>query len=186
MALPADGQNANGLTKVTQIPTGKELMFIDPTTNEGGIITLEDLTKQILNGLTSQTFGLDSGTQTLPAAINYLYGNSAKLNDNSESVNKHQNIGEIHIHTITIGKLVVLQASLKIIGDIPSRTQLVTNIPIKSPLINGISASFVDNSNFDKKILLIDNYGATGGISLTNVENLTKGSYRGAIVMITC
>ena len=78
MALPADGQNANGLTKVTQIPAGKELMFIDPTTNEGGIITLEDLTKQILNGLTSQTFGLDSGTQTLPAAINYLYGNCSK------------------------------------------------------------------------------------------------------------
>ena len=76
MALPADGQNANGLTKVTQIPAGKELMFIDPTTNEGGIITLEDLTKQILNGLLSQTFGLDSGTQTLPAAINYLYGKS--------------------------------------------------------------------------------------------------------------
>lgn len=76
MALPQDGQDANGLTKVTQIPAGKELMFIDPTTNEGGIITLEDLTKQILNGLTSQTFGLDSGTQTLPAAINYLYGNT--------------------------------------------------------------------------------------------------------------
>lgn len=74
MALPQDGQDANGLTKVTQIPAGKELMFIDPTTNEGGIITLEDLTKQILNGLTSQAFGLDSGTQTLPAAINYLYG----------------------------------------------------------------------------------------------------------------
>ena len=79
MALPQDGQNANGLTKVTQIPAGKELMFIDPTTNEGGIITLEDLTKQILNGLTSQTFGLDSGTQTLPAAINYLYGNTKKM-----------------------------------------------------------------------------------------------------------
>ena len=39
---------------------------------------MEDLTKQILNGLTSQTFGLDSGTQTLPAAINYLYGKSLK------------------------------------------------------------------------------------------------------------
>ena len=77
MALPQDGQDANGLTKVTQIPAGKELMFIDPTTNEGGIITLEDLTKQILNGLTSQTFGLDSGTQTLPAAINYLYGKTS-------------------------------------------------------------------------------------------------------------
>ena len=84
MALPADGQNANGLTKVTQIPAGKELMFIDPPTNEGGIITLEDLTKQILNGLTSQTFGLDSGTQTLPAAINYLYGNS--LSQKTENI----------------------------------------------------------------------------------------------------
>lgn len=84
MALPQDGQDANGLTKVTQIPAGKELMFIDPTTNEGGIITLEDLTKQILNGLLSQTFGLDSGTRTLPAAINYLYGNS--LSQKTENI----------------------------------------------------------------------------------------------------
>ena len=76
MALPQDGQDANGLTKVTQIPAGKELMFIDPTTNEGGIITLEDLTKQILNGLTSQAFALDAGQMTLPAALNYLYGNA--------------------------------------------------------------------------------------------------------------
>ena len=76
MALPADGQNANDLTKVTEIPAGKELIFFDPTTNEGGIITLENLTKQILNGLTSQTFALDAGQRTIPAALNYLYGNS--------------------------------------------------------------------------------------------------------------
>lgn len=100
MALPQDGQDANGLTKVTQIPAGKELMFIDPTTNEGGIITLEDLTKQILNGLTSQTFGLDSGTQTLPAAINYLYGNKAQkatyaLNDNINDILVSGNYCEI-------------------------------------------------------------------------------------------
>lgn len=84
MALPQDGQNANGLTKVTQIPAGKELMFIDPTTNEGGIITLEDLTKQILNGLASQAFALDAGQMTLPAALNYLYGNS--LSQKTENI----------------------------------------------------------------------------------------------------
>lgn len=76
MALPQDGQNANGLTKVTEIPKGKELIFIDPTTNEGGIITLEDLTTQILKNLTSQTFALDQGTKTLPAALNELNSNS--------------------------------------------------------------------------------------------------------------
>lgn len=78
MALPADGQNANGLTKVTQIPTGKELMFIDPTTNEGGIITLEDLTKQILNGLTSQIFALDAGQKTIIQALNTLNSDLSK------------------------------------------------------------------------------------------------------------
>lgn len=78
MALPQDGQNANGLTKVTEIPKGKELIFIDPTTNEGGIITLEDLTTQILKNLTSQTFALDQGTKTLPAALNELNSNGLK------------------------------------------------------------------------------------------------------------
>ena len=72
MALPQDGQNANGLTKVTEIPKGKELIFVDPTTNEGGIITLEDLTTQILKNLTSQTFALDQGNMTLLAALNQL------------------------------------------------------------------------------------------------------------------
>ena len=76
MALPQDGQDANGLTKVTQIPAGKELMFIDPTTNEGGIITLEDLTKQILNGLFSQTFALDAGQKTIIQALNTLNSDS--------------------------------------------------------------------------------------------------------------
>ena len=72
MALPQDGQNANGLTKVTEVPAGKELIFIDPTTNEGGIITLENLTTQILKKLTSQTFTLDQGIMTLLQALNQL------------------------------------------------------------------------------------------------------------------
>lgn len=86
MALPQDGQNANGLTKVTEIPKGKELIFIDPTTNEGGIITLEDLTTQILKNLTSQTFALDQGNMTLLAALNQLNSNSnfAELKFNSD------------------------------------------------------------------------------------------------------
>ena len=78
MALPADGQNANDLTKVTEIPAGKELIFFDPTTNEGGIITLENLTKQILNGLTKQTFALDAGQQTILQALNTLNSDCSK------------------------------------------------------------------------------------------------------------
>lgn len=75
MALPQDGQNANALATVKEVPTGKKLIFVDPTTNEGGVITLEDLTTQILENLTSQTFALDQGTKTLPAALNELNSN---------------------------------------------------------------------------------------------------------------
>lgn len=88
MALPQDGQNANGLTKVTEIPKGKELIFIDPTTNEGGIITLEDLTTQILNKLTSKIFTLDQGNITLIEALNKLNSNClVSVDADSENIN---------------------------------------------------------------------------------------------------
>ena len=84
MALPQDGQNANALATVKEVPTGKKLIFVDPTTNEGGVITLEDLTTQILKNLTSQTFALDQGTKTLPAALNEL--NSKALSEVRKSI----------------------------------------------------------------------------------------------------
>ena len=86
MALPQDGQNANALATVKEVPTGKKLIFVDPTTNEGGIITLEDLTTQILKNLTSQTFALDQGTKTLPAALNELNSKASRFDGNIKKV----------------------------------------------------------------------------------------------------
>lgn len=114
MALPQDGQNANGLTKVTEIPKGKELIFIDPTTNEGGIITLEDLTTQILKNLTSQTFALDQGTKTLPAALN-------ELNSNSRfGVTVPNNVSIINNISIKVGRVVYVAVKIKITGVLDS------------------------------------------------------------------
>ena len=79
MSLPADGVNANALAETTTIPTGKKLIFLDPDTNEGGTITLENLTKQILSNLATQTFNLDQGTKTLLAALNELNSKAAAL-----------------------------------------------------------------------------------------------------------
>ena len=75
MSLPEESVAANTLPEVTTIPTGKKLIFTDPDTNEGGIITLENLSKQILQNLTTQTFGLDQGNLTLLQAINKLNSN---------------------------------------------------------------------------------------------------------------
>ena len=67
-----DSVNANTLTEVTTVPTNKKLIFTDPDTNEGGIITMENLTKQVLQNLTSQQFALDAGQMTILAALNAL------------------------------------------------------------------------------------------------------------------
>ena len=93
MALPQDGQNANALATVKEVPTGKKLIFVDPTTNEGGIITLEDLTTQILKNLTSQTFALDQGNMTLLAALNQL--NSNKKTIEIINISKRANISKV-------------------------------------------------------------------------------------------
>lgn len=87
MSLPSDGVNANALAETTTIPTGKKLIFLDPDTNEGGIITLENLTKQILSNLTSQTFNLDQGTKTLPAALNELNSKAIVTTINTKAEN---------------------------------------------------------------------------------------------------
>ena len=76
MSLPEESVAANTLPEVTTIPTGKKLIFTDPDTNEGGIITLENLSKQILQNLTSQTFALDQGNLTLLQALNQLNSKS--------------------------------------------------------------------------------------------------------------
>lgn len=91
MSLPADGVNANTLAETTTIPTGKKLIFLDPDTNEGGIITLENLTKQILLNLTSQTFNLDQGNKTLLAALNELNSNLLKSENISDFDLKYTN-----------------------------------------------------------------------------------------------
>ena len=97
MALPTDGQNANELDEVTEVPAGKELIFFDPTTNAGGIITLENLTKQILNGIASQAFNLDAGQMTILQALNSLNGKtkpyySGLITSSSTSVSMHYGI----------------------------------------------------------------------------------------------
>ncbi len=129
MALPQDGQNANALATVKEVPTGKKLIFVDPTTNEGGVITLEDLTTQILKNLTSQTFALDQGTKTLPAALNEL--NSNLLTDSTKlletSTEYIENISDSdYTSCFRNGKIVTLVLNIKVLKPLSSFNTCLT------------------------------------------------------------
>lgn len=67
-----DYVDANTLSEVVTIPTGKKFIFTDGATNQGGIVALENLARQVLLNLTTQTFELDQGIKTLPDALNEL------------------------------------------------------------------------------------------------------------------
>lgn len=67
-----DYVDANTLSEVVTIPAGKKFIFTDAATNQGGIVALENLARQILLNLTTQTFELDQGTKTLPDALDEL------------------------------------------------------------------------------------------------------------------
>ena len=150
MALPQDGQNANGLTKVTEIPKGKELIFIDPTTNEGGIITLEDLTTQILKNLTSQTFTLDQGNITLIEALNKLNSNSPVLRsikiDGMDANNQT-------LYILEIGRLVQLSARFVAEKNFEAGSIIASDLPApildKDRVIKAYNSNVVETAIFN-------------------------------------
>ena len=108
------------------------------------------------------------------------------MEDISEKIVKNQNVKTVRIHSAKIGVLQIIQILLETSDTIPGRTQLITNIPIKTPSANGVSASFVNNNTLFETCFYIDNYPASnGGISLVNTASIPSGSYRGTIVLIT-
>lgn len=131
MSLPEESVAVNTLPEVTTIPTGKKLVFTDPDTNEGGIITLENLTKQILQNLTSQTFTLDQGNLTLLQALN-------QLNSKTKISTYYNNDLLIYAESLTTGRYFV---------NITDKTK-------NSPCDYGFCIIYIVNK--DRKIIIYD------------------------------
>ena len=76
--MASEEQNVNLYDKVSTIPAGNLIIIVNPKTNEGKVIAIEDATKQILSGMTGKSFALNQGSKTLIEAINELYSNTDK------------------------------------------------------------------------------------------------------------
>ena len=135
MSLPEESVAANTLPEVTTIPTGKKLIFTDPDTNEGGIITLENLTKQILQNLTSQTFTLDQGNLTLLQALNQLNSKVKTLN-------------YIYCRVKTKVGITAINEDTFVEGDLPKDVNYIPVIISQSKTVNASNQLFYDGGKW--------------------------------------
>nr|WP_294658739.1 hypothetical protein [uncultured Blautia sp.] len=103
--MAEENQDANGLLNATKIPIGKKMIFVDPDTNEGGNIAVENLIYQVLSGLTSQNFDLEQGQMTLPQAIGQAQQklNDAKINESNLYTGELYNISRSGRNTKILG-----------------------------------------------------------------------------------
>lgn len=76
--MASEEQNVNLYDKASTIPDGNLIIIVNPKTNEGKVVAIEDATKQILSGMTGKSFALNQGSKTLIEAINELYSNTDK------------------------------------------------------------------------------------------------------------
>lgn len=91
-------QAINALSTKTAPETSDQLLLVG--TGEPQLIDYDKLADAILNKITSKNYALDAGQMTLPAALNYLYGNKAQkatsvLNDNINDILVSGNYCEI-------------------------------------------------------------------------------------------
>lgn len=185
MSLPEESVAANTLPEVTTIPTGKKLIFTDPDTNEGGIITLENLSKQILQNLTSQTFTLDQGNLTLLQALNQL-NSKAQIEDISKSVTTNEDVTVTTASAVNIGNFTIIQFEINVLNTIPSRTQLIMNAPTRTPYTNMITGVVIENKSLENNYIYVDRYpNSVGGISIVTAKSLPTGNYRGNVAFIS-
>ena len=160
-----DSINANTLTEVTTVPTNKKLIFTDPDTNEGGIITMENLTKQVLQNLTSQQFALNAGNMTIPAALNAL--NSDKLSKSTLFV------GNVYYSDDQVASIGGFEACLM---DAINKNKIPTNGPFYGTFTAGMRHLMLgyryDSGNYG--VILLYKYDGSTIRWNINAGNITK------------
>ena len=108
------------------------------------------------------------------------------MDDLSKKITVNANVKTATVYSAKIGVLRMIEILLETSATIPSRTQLITNIPIGIPTNNGVSGTFINQSSLSNTCFYIDNYPkVNGGVSLVSTASIPAGSYRGSIVLIT-
>lgn len=97
-------QNITALPEATSPASTDQLLLVGAA--EEQLIDYEKLADAILNKLTSKTYALDAGTQTLIAALNTLNSNTLKGSINNGNLTKSNNYdnlkdGTYHVNTFT-------------------------------------------------------------------------------------
>ena len=173
-------------TTKTEPADNDEVMVLDTAGKANKRLGLSALSDWIIGKIANKVFeNLQTQNKTILGALNEL-NSKAQIEDIFKSVTANKDVTVTTASIVNIGNFFIIQFEINVLNDIPSRTQLIMNIPTKDPRTNMIAGLVTENKSLESNNVYVDRYpNSTGGVSIVTTKSLPVGNYRGSISFIS-
>ena len=147
---------------------------------------LSKLSDFVLNKIADKVFEkLQTSNKTILGAINEL-NSKARIEDISKSVTTNEDVTVTTASAVNIGNFTIIQFEINVLNTIPSKTQLIMNVPTRAPYTNMITGVVIESKSLENNYIYVDRYSdSVGGISIVTAKSLPTGNYRGDVAFIS-
>lgn len=147
---------------------------------------LSKLSDFVLNKIADKVFTkLQTNDKTILGALNEL-NSKARIEDISKSVTTNEDVTVTTASAVNIGNFTIIQFEINVLNTIPSKTQLIMNVPTRAPYTNMITGVVIESKSLENNYIYVDRYSdSVGGISIVTAKSLPTGNYRGDVAFIS-
>ena len=161
---------------------------------------LSKLSDFVLGKIADKVFAkLQTSDKTILGAINELNSNQFSIYEKEvlfgqavlfqpvlHLVPRHGDITVTTASAVNIGNFTIIQFEINVLNTIPSKKQLIMNVPTRAPYTNMITGVVIESRSLENNYIYVDRYSdSVGGISIVTAKSLPTGNYRGNVAFIS-
>ena len=163
-----------------------EVMILDTSGKANKRLGLSALSDWIIGKIASKVFeNLQTQNKTILGAINEL-NSKAQIEDITKFVTTNEDVTVTTASAVNIGNFTIIQFEINVLNTIPSKTQLIMNIPTRAPYTNMIAGVVIESKSLENNYIYVDRYSnSVGGISIVTAKSLPTGNCRGNVAFIS-
>ena len=170
----------------TTVADNDEIMTLDTAGKANKRLSLSTLSDWVLGKIADKVFEkLQTNDKTILGALNEL-NSKARIEDISKSVTTNKDVTVTTASAVNIGNFTIIQFEINVLNTIPSKTQLIMNVPTRGPYTNMITGVVIESKSLGNNYIYVDRYSdSVGGISIVTAKSLPTGNYRGDVTFIS-